>query len=88
MDTSSDPRTRVREYYGEVLTKSADLATNACCAVAAPPRYLAPLLAETRFASCFEIGGDCSTHFGVFSCTATQAQERYADGSAPSAACC
>lgn len=34
----------VREYYGEILTKSEDLATNACCATGAPPELIAGTL--------------------------------------------
>ncbi len=44
METSGDPRSWVREYYGRVLAKSSDLATNACCATGAAPAHLAPLL--------------------------------------------
>ena len=44
MDTRGDPRDWVRDYYGRILAKSEDLATNACCATGAPPRHLAPLL--------------------------------------------
>lgn len=44
MNVDGDPRSWLREYYGKVLQKSADLATNACCATGAPPRYLQPLL--------------------------------------------
>jgi SAM-dependent methyltransferase len=36
----------VSEYYGSVLGRSEDLATNACCAAGAPPGYLRPLLAR------------------------------------------
>ena len=46
MDPQGDPRTWVSEYYGEVLKKSEDLATNACCATGGPPRYLQPLLSR------------------------------------------
>ncbi len=46
MNPSDDPRTWVRDYYGEVLTRSDDLATNACCATGAPPAYLGPLLSR------------------------------------------
>lgn len=34
----------VREYYGETLTRSEDLATNACCATGAPPDLIAGAL--------------------------------------------
>jgi arsenite methyltransferase len=30
----------VRDYYGKTLKESDDLATNACCAAAAPPQYI------------------------------------------------
>jgi len=46
VNVDGDPRSWVREYYGKVLQKSADLATNACCATGAPPRYLQALLAK------------------------------------------
>lgn len=44
VNVDGDPRSWVREYYGEVLQKSTDLATNVCCATGAPPRHLQPLL--------------------------------------------
>ena len=44
---SQQPRSTyelVREYYGEVLKKSEDLATNACCATGAPPALISEAL--------------------------------------------
>jgi len=38
----------VRRYYGEVLKRSEDLATNACCATGAPPAWIADRLAEVH----------------------------------------
>ncbi len=43
-----DVRAWVRDYYGRVLQKSADLATNACCATGAPPPFLAAKLANVH----------------------------------------
>ncbi len=37
-------RKQVEEYYGQILGGSEDLKTNACCAVGAPPQWLARLL--------------------------------------------
>lgn len=36
----------VKEYYGEVLEKSEDLKTNACCTLEAPPAYVTEALAR------------------------------------------
>lgn len=36
----------VQKYYGEVLEKSGDLKTNACCTVEAPPRHVERALGE------------------------------------------
>jgi SAM-dependent methyltransferase len=54
----------VRRYYGEVLKRSEDLKTNACCASGAPPAWVAERLAEvhpevsSRFYGCgFPIPG-------------------------------
>ena len=38
----------VREYYGEVLSRSEDLATDACCASGAPPAWIAAALANVH----------------------------------------
>lgn len=56
--TLDDLRDRVRDYYGRTLRGSADLQTNACCAVGPPPAHIAPLLAavhpevQDRFYGC------------------------------------
>lgn len=42
--TISELQAFVSDYYGRQLRSSADLQTNACCAVGAPPSWLAPLL--------------------------------------------
>jgi len=34
----------VKDYYGKVLTSSADLKTSACCTIASPPDYLKTIL--------------------------------------------
>ena len=34
----------VRNYYGETLTSSSDLQTNACCTDEAPPPHIRPIL--------------------------------------------
>ena len=53
-----DVREWVRDYYGSVLEKTDDLATNACCAIGAPPAWIAGALANvhddvtTRFYGC------------------------------------
>lgn len=39
-----DVHSWVQQYYGEVLERSADLKTNACCAVGAPPARIASAL--------------------------------------------
>ncbi len=44
MEREADARDWIREYYGRILEKSGDLATNACCAAGAPPRHLQRLL--------------------------------------------
>ena len=36
----------VKEYYGEILRKTEDLKTNACCTLEAPPAYVAEALAR------------------------------------------
>ncbi len=38
----------VQKYYGETLTSSADLQTNACCTDAGLPEYIKPLLAKVH----------------------------------------
>jgi SAM-dependent methyltransferase len=49
---------QVREYYGQVLERSSDLETNACCATGAPPDWLGRLLdnvhedVQARFYGC------------------------------------
>jgi len=43
-----DVRLRVQDYYGRVLRRSDDLATNACCAQGAPPAWLAEPLARVH----------------------------------------
>ncbi len=45
---TKDIRSVVQEYYGEVLKKSEDLKTNACCATGAPPRWLQGPLANVH----------------------------------------
>lgn len=40
MNALDDLRDHLRRYYGEHLTHSGDLATNACCASGAPPSFL------------------------------------------------
>ena len=58
VDDPSPIREIVRNYYGSVLTSSADLQTNACCASSAPPRRVALALADihpdvsSRFYGC------------------------------------
>ena len=53
-----DTHDSVREYYGSVLSGSADLKTNACCVVESPPSWLRPLLGNihdevaSRFYGC------------------------------------
>ncbi len=49
-DDSSQRSVRdfVSQYYGEVLEKSADLKTNACCATGAPPKHVAAALANVH----------------------------------------
>lgn len=48
----------VRDYYGKQLHQSADLKTNACCAVGAPPAWIAATLSQihddvmSRFYGC------------------------------------
>ena len=47
----------VQRYYGEVLEKSGDLKTNACCTVDASPEHVTAALAEiheevTRYYGC------------------------------------
>lgn len=39
-------QTNVKSYYGDVLTSSADLATDACCTLEDTPAYLRPVLAD------------------------------------------
>jgi SAM-dependent methyltransferase len=46
MSTSQDTYDQVQRYYGETLTGSADLRTDACCDGAAVPDALKPLLAD------------------------------------------
>ncbi len=45
---TAELRERVSAYYGRVLTKSEDLATNACCASGAPPPPIAEALANVH----------------------------------------
>lgn len=48
---TSDPnaiRAWVRDYYGRVLTHTADLKTNACCASSEPPRWLREMMANVH----------------------------------------
>lgn len=59
MNTSIDSlRDNLRRYYGEVLSSSADLATNACCASGAPPEHVLAALenidprVQERFYGC------------------------------------
>ncbi len=49
-DTTSQRSVRafVSQYYGEVLEKTADLKTNACCAAGAPPAFVAAALANVH----------------------------------------
>ncbi|MEZ4318867.1 MAG: methyltransferase domain-containing protein [Myxococcota bacterium] len=42
--TQEDVHEWVQEYYGEILKQSADLKTNACCALGAPPPRIAEAL--------------------------------------------
>jgi hypothetical protein len=44
----SQTRDWVRDYYGRMLTSSADLKTNACCAAGAPPAWIAAALANVH----------------------------------------
>lgn len=54
MHPMSDPRERlqlqafVSEYYGKLLSSSADLKTNACCAGGAPPPWIAARLSNVH----------------------------------------
>ena len=48
MKPTDDVRAWVSDYYGRVLQKSADLATNACCATGAPPRWMAAALSNVH----------------------------------------
>ncbi len=48
MADHDDIRAWVQDYYGRVLQKSADLATNACCAGGAPPDWLRARLANVH----------------------------------------
>ena len=41
-----DIHTEVQEYYGDVLDKSEDLATNACCTIAEPPSYIKSIMVD------------------------------------------
>lgn len=43
-ESRAELRRRLQRYYGEILRRSDDLATNACCAAGAPPRHLATAL--------------------------------------------
>lgn len=45
-DTNASHLDAVRDYYGRVLATSADLKTDACCAVEPFPSYLRPLAAK------------------------------------------
>lgn len=42
----------VQEYYGEVLQKSVDLQTNACCTLVAPPKHIKEALAKVHDEVC------------------------------------
>jgi SAM-dependent methyltransferase len=44
----SELRRWLQHYYGEVLQRSDDLATNACCAAGAPPPHVAEALARVH----------------------------------------
>lgn len=46
--STKDVRKLVEDYYGRVLQKSADLATNACCAGGAPPAWINAALANVH----------------------------------------
>lgn len=48
MNPTNDVHAWVEDYYGRVLQKSEDLATNACCATGAPPARLRPALANVH----------------------------------------
>lgn len=58
MENPTEIREWVRRYYGEILTQSGDLATNACCVAGIPPRWLQRLLdnvheeVQRRFYGC------------------------------------
>jgi SAM-dependent methyltransferase len=64
MSTNEDTYDQVARYYGETLTGSADLRTNACCDPAALPDALKPLLADihpevaTRYYGCGLVAPD------------------------------
>lgn len=48
MSQAPDVREWIQDYYGRVLEKSEDLATNACCASGAPPRWIAEPLSRVH----------------------------------------
>ncbi len=45
MDTK---HTEVQEYYGQTLERSADLKTNACCTLTAPPKHILEILKQVH----------------------------------------
>jgi len=46
LDTNSDIKSDVREYYGETLQGTSDLQTNACCDIDTMPRYIKDYLSD------------------------------------------
>jgi SAM-dependent methyltransferase len=48
MPADHDLHAWVKDYYGRVLTQSADLKTNACCASGAPPAHVAAALSNVH----------------------------------------
>ncbi len=46
--TGDDVHAWVSDYYGNILKKSEDLATNACCAIDAPPAHIATALTHVH----------------------------------------
>ncbi len=48
MQSDTSVRESVSEYYGQVLSASEDLKTNACCASGAPPTWLRPFLSNVH----------------------------------------
>ncbi len=47
-NSKTDIRNLVKDYYGNSLTGTADLITNACCTTESVPEYIKPILAEIK----------------------------------------